>query len=130
MQSLTEDSQRDDDFSRQMQELYVKVKSIKGIIRNKMESVIQGFTERKCLLDDVRPLLKEIYEFQFMQARMIKKRNVHIFCPMDRHRQFQGKKYRNYDDEIVGLYIERVWIMNAGEIIVLFQNGVILRMEL
>ena len=31
--------------------------------------------------------------------------------------------YKNYEEEIVNLYVERIWVLKRNEIVVLFKNG-------
>ena len=44
------------------------------------------------------------------------------FRPIKRY-----SKYKKYEDELVSLYVDRIWAITSNEIVVLFKNGSMVR---
>jgi len=42
----------------------------------------------------------------------------------------KSQKYAGFCDEIVGFYVERIWVENESETVILFQNGIWIRAEI
>lgn len=84
---------------------------------------IQGFWKREDLLQNYIEKMNRYYNLadQMLQLMLEQKQKEYIAAPF----RFIGDyiNYKNYEDEIVNLYVERIWVLKRNEIVVLFKNG-------
>lgn len=48
-----------------------------------------------------------------------------IRCPFKHMKAYSN--YNKYEDELVNLYVERIWTVASNEVIILFKNGSMVR---
>ena len=51
--------------------------------------------------------------------------SVFIRCPFKHMKAYSN--YNKYEDELVNLYVERIWTVASNEVIILFKNGSMVR---
>lgn len=97
------------------------------VIRNEISILIwenvQGFWKRENLLKSYIEKMNRYYNLadQMMRLMLKRKKGEYIVAPF----VFIGDyiNYKNYEEEIVNLYVERIWVLKKNEIVVLFKNG-------
>ena len=51
--------------------------------------------------------------------------SMFIRCPFKHMKAYSN--YNKYEDELVNLYVERIWTVASNEVIILFKNGSMVR---
>lgn len=98
-----------------------------AIIRNEISILvwenIQGFWKRENLLQSYIEKMNQYYNLaDYMMRLMLKGRHrEYIAVPFKFIEDYRN--YKNYEEEIVNLYVERIWVLKKNEIVVLFKNG-------
>lgn len=67
------------------------------------------------------------YELAEKLCQLLLKNNTDKWIA-SRFRPIKGySKYKKYEDELVSLYVDRIWAITSNEIVVLFKNGSMVR---
>lgn len=113
----------------EMWDITEQLKECKKEILEAVQQQIQGFREwenlaayyAKCrkehdrLADELLGLMLVCGESAFIPC---------AFIPVEIY-----SNYQKYEDEMVSLYVERMWVISESEIVVLFQNGSMVRQK-
>ena len=102
-----------------------------AVIRNEISILIwenvQGFWKRENLLQSYIEKMNRYYNLadQMMRLMLKRRHQEYIVAPF----KFIGDyiNYKNYEEEIVNLYVERIWVLKKNEIVVLFKNGTMIK---
>ena len=99
----------------------------KKAIEKAIHESVQGFWVKEDLIEYYIKEMNIYYELaeQLYQFLLTNDREVWI---ASRFKPVSGySKYTKYDDELVSLYVDRIWVITANEIVVLFKNGSMVR---
>lgn len=69
-------------------------------------------------------------EYDELSERLLKKflegeKSIYTLCPFKHVKPYS--QYKKYEDELVNLYVERIWTIVPNEVIILFKNGSMVR---
>lgn len=104
------------ELAKQMTE---KQKTIRRIIKEN----VQGFWVWNDLTSFHAKVRREYYELCDCLFRKFSERNELIFMPCTFTHLKSYRHYKKYEDELVSLYVERIWTIASDKVIILFKNG-------
>lgn len=100
----------------------------KKIIFKVIKENVQGFWQWDDLIAYHAKIRKEYYELSDNLLRIFLESRTSIFipCPFEHIKTYGHNKY---EDELVSLYVERMWVIASNEVVILFKNGSMVREE-
>lgn len=99
----------------------------KKAVEKAIHENVQGFWTKENLVTYYIREMNSYYELAEKLCQLLLKNDEDVwsasrFKPIKRY-----SKYKKYEDELVSLYIDRIWVITANEIVVLFKNGSMVR---
>lgn len=128
--SIMEKAIPDNKETKEQRAITQQMMNHKKAIEKAIHENVQGFWTRENL---ILYYIKEMNAYYEMAEKL-----CHLFladytnaCIVARFMTISGySKYRNCENELISLYVERIWVISENEIVVLFKNGNIVRQEL
>lgn len=121
----------DADIKLHIDKTHKEIKSRKKKIRKFILENIQGFWSQGRLVEYCEDIIDEIYQLEFAQAQLLQTSKEMIYCPKGatKYKRTEIERYEEFDNQMVALYIERIWIIDNEAIIILFQNGIMMKSQ-
>lgn len=99
----------------------------KKAIEKAIHENVQGFGTKEDLIAYYKREMNSYYELAEKLCHLLLKNDEDAWIA-SRFRPIKGySQYKKYEDELVSLYVDRIWIITANEIVVLFKNGSMVR---
>lgn len=99
----------------------------KKAIEKAIHENVQGFGTKEDLIAYYIREMNSYYELAEKLCHLLLKNDEDAWIA-SRFRPIKGySQYKKYEDELVSLYVDRIWIITANEIVVLFKNGSMVR---
>lgn len=99
----------------------------KKAIEKALHENVQGFWAKENLMEYYAREMNAYYELAEKLCQLLLKNNIDKWIA-SRFRPIKGySKYKKYEDELVSLYVDRIWAITSNEIVVLFKNGSMVR---
>ena len=113
--------------SAELQEIVNQMTERKKTILRIIQENVQGFWTWNDLTAYHAKLRNEYYELSDSMFRIFLGSGESIFTPCPFNYIKAHSHYKKYEDELVSLYVERIWTIASNEIIILFKNGSMVR---
>ena len=99
----------------------------KKAIEKALHENVQGFWTKEALIEYYISQMNSYYELAEKLCQLLLENDTDMWIA-SRFRPIKGySKYKKYGDELVSLYVDRIWVIKVNEIVVLFKNGSMVR---
>lgn len=113
--------------SAELQEIVNQMAEQKKTILRIIQENVQGFWTWNDLTAYHAEVRNEYYELCDSIFRIFLESRKSIFIPCPFAHLKNHSHYKKYEDELVNLYVERIWTIASNEVIILFKNGSMVR---